>query len=55
VGEWDFLFTLTEGAPLEMEICAVICSCRNVLAALSLPNKIYNSICSMEREDGGIE
>jgi hypothetical protein len=30
------------------EICAVLCSYRNVLAALSLPNKIYNFICSMQ-------
>jgi hypothetical protein len=29
----------TEGAPLGMEMCAVLCSYRNVFAALSLPKK----------------
>ncbi len=37
----------TEGAPLEMEVCAMLCSYRNVLAALSLLNKVYSSICSI--------
>jgi hypothetical protein len=29
----------------------MLCSYRNVLAALSLPNKVYNSICSICKAD----
>jgi hypothetical protein len=31
----------------------VLCSYRNVLAAFSLPNKVYNSICSRIWSDSG--
>jgi hypothetical protein len=37
-----------------MEVCAMLCSYRNILAALSLPNKVCNSICSKKYGERGI-